>query len=240
MKFLAIFSASAWASSRRRSGGSTIWLIIPSRVGPLRPDPLVASDESHPHHRLGRHLARKSDHLVRRNLTERYVGIDKGGVRRCHRHVGVGNEMQPAPGANAVDGDHDRLPNPVVPGGELQLSSLCASRMLSHGVQVGADLLEVDAGLEHPPVAGVDNHPDMWVVIELMPGVFELGEHLGVHGIPHVRSVEDEPPNRTPPLDDERLIAVLDHNLCIYSILRSQPDRGSVASCRKGSSTPWC
>ena len=47
-----------------------------------------------------------------------------------------------------------------------------------HADAVGGDLGDVDAGLERPALAGVDDHPHLGVGVELLPRVGELVAHL--------------------------------------------------------------
>ena len=84
--------------------------------------------------------------------------------------VGVGHPVEPAARADAVDRGDDRLPHPLVPGGEVQVEVLHRSPVALHAHAVGGDLGHVDAGLEGPALAGVDDHPDLGVGVELPPG----------------------------------------------------------------------
>ena len=78
----------------------------------------MASDQGHAQDGLGRHLAQQPDGLVGGGLSNRHVRVQEGGVGRRHHDVGVGDEVQPASGARAVDGGDHRLPDLVVPRGE--------------------------------------------------------------------------------------------------------------------------
>ena len=114
------------------------------------------------------------DGLVGGDLADRDVGIEEGGVGRGDHDVGVGDEVQPAAGADAVDRGDDRLRDPVVPGREAQLGPFGAARLLPQGVGVARQLDDVQAGLERRAGAGVDDHADRGVGVELPPCRLEL------------------------------------------------------------------
>ena len=113
-----------------------------------RREPLVATGERHAHDRLHRRLPHQRDRLVRGDLPDRDVRVEEGRVRRRDHDVGVGDEVQAAARAHAVDrGDH-RLPHRVVPRGEAQLGPLRAPRLLAQRLGIAAQLDDVEAGLE--------------------------------------------------------------------------------------------
>ena len=107
----------------------------------------------------------------------RHVGIEELGVGGGDDDVGVGDPVEPAAGADAVDRGDDRLPHLLVPGREVEVAVLDRLPVALHADAVAGDLGHVDAGLEGPPLAGVDDDPDRRVAVELLPGVGELVAH---------------------------------------------------------------
>ena len=89
-----------------------------------RRHPLVATEQRHAHHRFERDLAGEADRLERGDLSDRHVRVDELRVAGGDDDVGVGHEVEPTAGADAVDrGDH-RLLHVLVPGGEVQIPLL--------------------------------------------------------------------------------------------------------------------
>ena len=136
--------------------------------------------------------------------------VEERRVARRDDDVGVGDEVEPAAGARPVDRRDDRLPDRVVPRGEPELGPLRPAGLLAQRLGIAAELDDVEPGLERLPRAGVHDHADVGVGVELRPGPFQLVEHRGVHRVADVRSVELQPTDRTPPLDDQRLVAAHD------------------------------
>ena len=79
-----------------------------------------------------------------------------------------------------------------------------------HADPVGGDLGHVDAGLEGPAVAGVDDDPHVGVGVQLLPGHGELVAHLGVHGVSRSGRLLMSQPTGPVALDDQRVEDVLD------------------------------
>src|SRR5690606_14752080 len=179
----------------------------PQLVGPLGGHALVPADEGHPHHRLDRHLAHEPDALDGHDLAHRDVGVEELGVGGGDDDVGVGHPVEGPAGADAVDRGDDRLPDALVPGGEVQVPLLQRPPVALHADAVGGDLLHVDAGLEGAALAGVDDHPHGRVAVELDPGVGQLLAHAGVHGVELLGPVEDQPAHRAVALDLQGLVA---------------------------------
>src|SRR6185503_7212690 len=108
---------------------------------------------------------------------------------------------EPTAGADPVDGGDDRLPHVLMPGGEVEVPVLDALAVALHTHAVAGDLGDVDAGLEGPAGAGVDDDADLGVVVELAPGVGELVAHPGVHRVQLIRPVVDQPADGPVALD---------------------------------------
>ncbi len=176
----------------------------PERERPLRADALVAPDQRHAHDGLKGDLAGERDRLVGRDLTHRDVGVEELRVRRSQHDVGVGDEVEAAPGTDAVDGGDDRLPNAVVPGRHAQLGALGPSRLLAQRGGVARQLHDVEAGLERAAGPGVNDDADLGVGVELLPRRLELVEHARVHGVARVGPVEHQPAHRPAALDEQR------------------------------------
>ena len=195
-EFRATSSASSWAASRRRSGGSTTWLSDAELVGPLGREPLAPTDQRHAQHRLGRGLPHQPDRLVGGHLADRHVRVDELGAGGGDHDVGVGHEVQPAAGAHAVDRRDDRLAHLVVPRRQPQLGPPGAPRLLAQRVAIAGQLDDVETGLEGGAVAGVDDDAHVGIVVELVPRRLELAHHGRVHRVAGVGPVEHQPADR--------------------------------------------
>ena len=113
--------------------------------------------------------------------------------------VGVGDEVQAAAGADAVDrGDH-RLPHLVVPRRELELGALRAAATAPAARRGRRQLARRRdrSGTRCPsPVLTITRTSGIGV--ELVPRPLELVEHGGVHGVAGVGPVEDATSRRGP------------------------------------------
>ena len=186
-------------------------------------DALVRAGQRHAHDRLHRGLADEPDRLVRAHLPERDVGIDERRVRRCQDDVGVGDEVEPASGADAVHGRDHRLPDLVVPCREPELGVSRPARLLAQRLLVATEVHDVDPGLERAPVACVHDHPDLRVVVQLAPRGLELAEHRGVHRVAGVGPVEDQPSHGAAPLDKEgRAVLNCGHYRAVFAGCQNQ------------------
>ena len=168
-----------------------------------RADALMAPNQRHAHHRFRRHLVQQTDRLKRRDLADRDVRIHERGAGGRDDDVGVGHKVQSAAGADTVDGGDDRLAHTQMPGREPQFGLGRPSRLFPQGGRVAGELHHVQSGLKRPTLTGVDDDPDVGVSVELDPGCFELPEHRGVHGVGGIGPVEDQPPDRSVPLNDQ-------------------------------------
>src|SRR6185437_16372050 len=73
-------------------------------------------------------------------------------------------------------------------------------------------------GLERPALAGVDDHPHLRVLVQLLPGDGELVAHLGVHGVELVRAVVDQPADRPMALDLEIAVPAHTYKVITYGV----------------------
>ena len=76
-----------------------------------------------------------------------------------------------------------------------------------HAHAIGGEFADIDTGLEVATFAGVHDHADGRILIELGPCLGELVSHGVVHRIAHVGSVVDQPADRPVSLDDQVLVA---------------------------------
>ena len=195
--------------SRSRSGGSTTSLRMPELAGPLGGDALVAADERHAHDRPPSATCRTSaiasyavtwptDTCGSRNVASDAAITMSASATKC----------RPPPAHDAVDrGDH-RLPDLVVPGGEVAARPAWCAATARAARPGRGELGHVEAGLERRPVAGVDDHPHVGVGVELAPGPLEL---VAASWRPwrcrrSGRSNTSQPTGPSP-LDDQRLVA---------------------------------
>ena len=100
-------------------------------------------------------------------------------------------------GAQSVHRGDDRLGDPLMPRREMQVEVLHRFAVAAHALPVSGQLLNVDPGLEGPPLPGVDDHAHLRVAVELQPGAGELITHQGVHRVQRLRPVVDQPADRT-------------------------------------------
>ena len=211
-EFLAIFSASSCAASRSPSGGSTTWRDHPELRAPA-PRACARERPTSAMRMIGSigDLVRQADALVRRHLPERHVRVEERRVARRDHDVGVGDEVQPAAGAHAVDrGDH-RLPHLVVPRGEAQLGVAGAARLLAQRLLVAAQLRRRRA-------RSGTSRPSPVLTITRTSGSASSSRHASsssvsivrVHRVADVGPVEDQPADGALPLDDEALVHLSD------------------------------
>ena len=90
-------------------------------VGARRAGPLVAARQRHAEDGLHRRLPDQRDRLVRADLADRHVRVAELGARRSDGDVRVGDEVQPAAGADAVHRRDHGLADADLPRGEAQL-----------------------------------------------------------------------------------------------------------------------
>ena len=166
----------------------------------------MATDERHAHDGLHGRGPRERDALVRDHLPDRHVRVDEGNPGGGDDNVGVGHEVQPAPGTHPVDRRDHGLPDVEVPAREPQLGVAGLAAELSHRVLVAGELHHVDTRLERGAVAGVDDDPNGGVGVELEPRIFELGHHGGVHRVAGGGPVEYQPAHTAMPFDLERAV----------------------------------
>ena len=132
--------------------------------------------------------------------------IHERRLRRGQDDVGVGDEVEAAAGADAVDRRDHRLPDLVVPRRESKLGVSRSARLLAQRLLVATELHDVHSGLERGPVARVHDHAYGRVTVQLAPYGLELAEHGRVHRVPGVGPVEDQPSHRAASLDEEGLV----------------------------------
>ena len=84
----------------------------------------MATDHGHAHHRLERHLADEPDGLDRDDLTDGYVRVEELGVGRRDHDVGIRDPVEATTGTDAVDSGDHRLPDLLVPRGEVEVPPL--------------------------------------------------------------------------------------------------------------------
>src|SRR5205807_7167227 len=104
--------------------------------------------------------------------------------------VGVGDEVQPAAGADTVDGGDHRLPDPAVDGGQAHLAVEVAALLRRRGCR--RPLAHVEPGAEPAAGPGDDDDDDLGVVVELLPGGRQLASHRTVDGVEALGPVEGE------------------------------------------------
>ena len=132
------------------------------------------------------------------------------------------------PRAEAVDrGDH-RLPHLLVPRGEVEVPVLDRVAVALHALAVGGDLGDVDAGLERPALAGVDDHPHLGIGVELLPRHRELVAHLRRHRVELVGPVVDEPTDGPAALHDQAVERRVLHRSA-FPVLRFEWEPARVA-----------
>ena len=162
-------------------------------------------------------LRMQADGLDGDDLADRDVRVEELRVGRGDHDVGVGDPVEAAAAADAVDrGDH-RLPHLLVPRREVQIEVGDAVVVALHALAVGGDLGDVDTGLERAAVAGVHDDPHLGIVVELDPRIGELVAHQRVHRVELVGPVVDQPAHVAVAFDDQRLVAAVSHRspLCV-------------------------
>ena len=114
--------------------------------------------------------------------------VDERGVGGHEHDVGIGDEVQPAACADAVDGDDRRKPDVVVEWRHpLQFVDPVRRRDPKSSV---ADPLEVHAHAEAAAGSGDHDRPSHGIGTDPGPDGGELGVHLVVERVQRVRTVE--------------------------------------------------
>ena len=136
--------------------------------------------------------------------------------------------MEAAARADAVDrGDH-RLPHLVVPRGEVEVELLDRLAVALHALAVGRDLVHVDAGLERAALAGVHDHAHLGIGVERAPRELELVAHVRAHRVELVGPVVDQPADRAPPLQLQRVQLRIRHGVLSSCVPQRALRRGQL------------
>ena len=117
------------------------------------------------------------------DLADRHVRVEELRVGRRDHDVGVGDPVEAAAGADAVDRGDDRLPHVVVPRREVEVELLDRLAVALHALAVGRDLGHVDAGLERAALTRVHDHAHLGIGVERAPRDLELVAHQRVHRV---------------------------------------------------------